>query len=96
MIIGLNISQDKNVGLFGYIDGSTIKGVSVSQSTIIGKEKIGGIVGYAKSSRIYNCSNEVELISGSHVGGIAGCIDASKIFNCCNRGKLSGDDCVGE
>lgn len=95
MIIGLNISQDKNVGLFGYIDGSTIKGVSVSQSTIIGKEKIGGIVGYAKSSRIYNCSNEVELISGSHVGGIAGCIDASKIFNCCNRGKLSGDDCVG-
>ncbi len=49
-----------------------------------------------KSSRIYNCSNEVELISGSHVGGIAGCIDASKIFNCCNRGKLSGDDCVGE
>ncbi len=60
------------------------------------KKKIGGIVGYAKSSRIYNCSNEVELISGSHVGGIAGCIDASKIFNCCNRGKLSGDDCVGE
>ena len=38
MIIGLNISQDKNGGLFGYIDGSTIKGVSVSQSTIIGKE----------------------------------------------------------
>lgn len=94
-MIGLNISQNQYVGFFGYVDGATIKGVSVSQSTIVGKTNIGGIAGYAKSSRIYNCSNEVDLTSGSYIGGIVGEAITSKIFNCCNFGKLSGDDCVG-
>lgn len=74
------------VGLFGYIDGTSIVGIDVvGKGTIKGNKYVGGIVGYANGGKIGNCTFSVESLSkdkvsgGDYVGGIVGYANGTTI-----------------
>ena len=74
------------VGLFGYIDGTSIVGIDVvGKGTILGNKYVGGIVGYANGGKIENCTFSVESLSndkvngGDYVGGIVGYANGTTI-----------------
>lgn len=74
------------VGLFGYIDGTSIVGIDVvGKGTIKGNKYVGGIVGYANGGKIENCTFSVESLSkdkvsgDDYVGGIVGYANGTTI-----------------
>ena len=78
-------------GLFGFIDSNAvIKNVGLEESTIVAKESVGGILGYASSSGGYinNCYSEANVSGTDQVGGLAG--SSSSITNSYATGNVSG------
>ena len=74
------------VGLFGYIDGTSIVGIDVvGVGAIKGNKYVGGIVGYANGGKIKDCTFSVESLSkdkvsgGDYVGGIVGYANGTTI-----------------
>ena len=74
------------VGLFGYIDGTSIVGIDVvGVGAIKGNKYVGGIVGYANGGRIEQCTFSVKSLSndkvngGDYVGGIVGYANGTTI-----------------
>ena len=74
------------VGLFGYIDGTSIVGIDVvGNGTILGNKYVGGIVGYANGGKIEQCTFSVKSLSndkvngGDYVGGIVGYANGTTI-----------------
>lgn len=70
-ISNITVSGTDNVGFFGVIRGATIRSLNLTNVTITGKEKVGGLVGYAqveldKSDLSQNTAN---LIGGCTVSG---------------------------
>lgn len=68
------------LGLFAYVKGATIINVTLIDSYICGKEKVGGFVGnivdnnnYNRMATIVNCYNYATIYAtGSYCGGICG------------------------
>ena len=95
------------VGLFGYINGSSICNLNLhgkiksNTSPSIGSKV--GLIGYINSSSVYNCTNycniELNNNNAAQAGGIGGYIIFSTIVNCANRGTImsqhSGNACGG-
>lgn len=86
-------SSNKQIGLFGIINGATIKNVGVD-GTIIGRSWVGGIVGFVSggNTTIKNCWNKATITAteGS-AGGIVGYIsdgNNTTIENCWNIEKV--------
>jgi hypothetical protein len=76
-IDGLTISRSGSdyQGLFGYTDtGSVIKNIGLTNVNIVGKDSIGGFVGYGKSD-ISNSYVAGTITGESQVGGIMGRAD---------------------
>lgn len=99
----INTTSDYQ-GLFGKVDGATIKNLSVTDSSITinitGTDisYVGGIVGYASggsSSTIENCYNTGTVSGGSYVGGIVGYANIITIENCYNTATVSGGGIAG-
>ena len=74
------------VGLFGYIDGTSIVGIDVvGVGAIKGNKYVGGIVGYANGGKIEQCTFSVKSLSndkvngGDYVGGIVGYANGTTI-----------------
>ena len=87
-------------GLFGYANGATIEGVSVS-GTVAGKEYVGGLVGCVTGGTVIsNCSATVEIAAtnsyaGGLVGACAGGRATNRIVDCRADGFVSGSGMVG-
>lgn len=66
--------DDDAMGLFGYTDGAEIVNVNLSDCRLTGGEYAGGLVGYAGSTDIFNCSvqNSQIITTGGVAGGIVG------------------------
>lgn len=69
--VNVTVTGENNVGFFGVIRGATIRSLNLTNVTITGKEKVGGLVGYAqveldKSDLSKNVAN---LIGGCTVSG---------------------------
>lgn len=84
------------VGLFGYIDGTSIVGIDVvGNGTIKGNKYVGGIVGYANGGKIEDCTFSVESLSkdkvsgGDYVGGIVGYANGMAIVRDWNENTYS-------
>ena len=60
------------VGFFGNSDGATIKNLKIVATTIVGKDNVGGLSGYSKSSIFSDCSFKGEIQGGACVGGYIG------------------------
>jgi hypothetical protein len=84
----------KDVGLFGWTQGATIKnlGVEIGGRGVKGKDAVGGIVGSMHSSDSITNSYSTGSVSGiSWVGGIAGYLYGScSITNSYSTGSVSG------
>lgn len=93
------------VGLFGYIDGTSIVGIDVvGVGTIKGNKYVGGIVGYANGGKIKNCSftlkslSQDEISGSDYVGGIVGYANGTAIVSNSDRfmqSKVNGASYVG-
>ena len=100
-ISGLNVNYgDKNGGLFCYVKSATIKNLTVAGSVTYssgGGIAYGGIVGYADSSTIENCTNRCTVTGRWYAGGIVGWAANTTITGCANFGNISisGINCVG-
>ena len=102
--VTLVMSAYEPAGFFGRIDnGATISDLILSNISVTGGSssggKIGGIVGYATSGNILNCSvmgNITGVSNFCSVGGIAGFVyGPGVISDCFVMGNISGTDNVG-
>ncbi|MCI8291710.1 MAG: hypothetical protein HFJ25_05655 [Clostridia bacterium] len=92
--IYINTNEDYK-GLFGYINNSTIKGVTMDNGTIIGNQRVASIVGYVAYSRIIECVNKVTVLGTAYTGGIVGWSNNTEISRCANVGDITSAHSVG-
>ena len=81
--------SDDNVGLFGYVNGGTVKNLILSDARITARDNVGGIVGYLTGSgTVQNCNvtNTVAIHSvvdgADYHGGIVGKLSGGTVTNC--------------
>ncbi len=75
-------------GLFGYIDGGSVRDVGVEGSVVAGKLYVGGICGYLKSGEISSCYSDIAVLGTQYVGGLCG-YSEGKIENCWHQGNVT-------
>ena len=88
-----NEELEYNAGLFGAINGASIKNLTL-EGTVTASQYggIGGIVGGAQNSKIDNCTNKANVsvtVGRYQAGGIVSSASASTITNCKNYGEIS-------
>lgn len=93
----VNDANANYIGLFGFVQGATIKNVTV-QGSVSAKGYAGGVVGRANTgTTIQNVRNEASVTgSSNYVGGVVGYIRANAagsdpvtVSNCANAGAVS-------
>ena len=84
-----NTAGNTNLGLFGYLENSTIRNVGLVSPNVTGGDlaSVGGLVGFQDGSTISNCYVSGGTIEGKNgrnqgVGGLVGYTNSSKISNC--------------
>ncbi len=83
-------------GLFGYVNiNGVIKNLKVENVDIVGKNNVGGIVGYLCRASIENAVVTGFLNGEKNVGGVAGAFTKSNLNNSCTEITVNGDNCVG-
>lgn len=97
-ISGINVMNKTYAGLFGYIGSdAVIKNVILKDSSFIGCNTVGGIVGYCNYGTIDNCiidnpplsNDDTPSISGtSSVGGIVGYCWGGTVKNCFSNASI--------
>lgn len=96
----VSISTTSNdTGLFAYLDGATVKDLTVSGSIQSSKSNVGSIAGRANGASILRCVNQATVKSTANsstnaaVGGIVGQANQTSpvtIESCANEGAASG------
>lgn len=91
-------SSKSNQGLFGLVNGGTIKNLNVIGNVSSSKSYVGGIVGKLQSGTVDSCSFSGVVTSSNsssaYAGGIVGgTVNGSTIKNCFNNGTITG--CAG-
>lgn len=88
-----NANVGEAIGLFGAIDGATIKDLGVANATISGTTYAGILVGYATNGKIERCFTSGS-VSGSSicVGGLVGENAGGNITDCYSGAKVANDD----
>jgi len=96
-ITGLFINRPTtdNVGLFGFIDGSPINNVNLIDVNIIGRDKVGGLVGFKRFGLIENVSVSGAVKGRNSVGIMAGAGFFPQLLNDDATGTVSGFTKVG-
>ncbi|MBR5433383.1 MAG: InlB B-repeat-containing protein [Bacteroidales bacterium] len=96
-ISGLFVSGLYYIGLFGCLDGATVKNLTIEDSFFHGQSFVGGICGDIPNNvatYIQNCSvnayvnSDLESVGGIYGGGSNS--RTSTISNCINKGKICG------
>jgi hypothetical protein len=77
----INTPTADDVGLFGIVEGATIKDVNLYAATITGQVRVGGVIGHAySSSNISHVSVAASTIIGQQfVGGLIGSLNDSAL-----------------
>lgn len=87
-------SERERVGLFGCVnaDGAEIKGVTMVNPEVEGKNSVGALAGWLANGKVSRCSVQNGTIEGvSDVGGLIGTSsDVSLIDECWSSGLVSG------
>ncbi|WP_445218899.1 filamentous hemagglutinin N-terminal domain-containing protein [Bradyrhizobium sp. Pa8] len=103
----INRPSSDNIGLFGYIDGGTIRNVGLEGGSVTGNNAVGGLVGssglwvyggtssvaYNTISNVYNTGNVTG--SGAMVGGLVGDAYITTISNSYATGTVAGYGAAG-
>jgi len=94
-IVGLRINNSSgDVGLFGFIEGGTVRNLGVVNANIKGNAGVGGVAGLICNGSIINCY-VTGMFNGTAVGGVAGNVNNSVIINCYSTGSVSGTSMQG-
>ncbi|MCR4615329.1 MAG: InlB B-repeat-containing protein [Clostridiales bacterium] len=81
-------------GLFGSVNGGTVKNLTVEKSYINGGNYVGGISGYIKGNLSY-CYNKAAVRGRNNAGGVTGCLEGTAEY-CINSGKTDAlQECAG-
>lgn len=102
-ISGLSIDDrfGSYLGLFGYLDGATVQNLAVEVDAINGKNRVGGLAGYAAKSNIINCGAAAMEGSGTvtgsntNVGGLIGEAARTQVDRCFASVNVEGGSPVG-
>ena len=90
VISELYIASGSNIGLFGYVNGGTVKNVTV-QGSVKGSSAAAGVVGALDGGTVKNCGNQTTVSGGSNVGGVVGYANGTcEVSGCYNTGAISG------
>jgi len=73
--------SESYVGLFGYVDGSEIQSVGISDADITGDWNVGALAGYLTSTNVNATYSTGSVTGASLVGGLVGENDASGLIN---------------
>ena len=84
-ITGLRINRDTHrLGLFGYIDGGTVRNVGVIDVHIYGSDNIGAVAGYVDNNgKVENCYSSGSVSANYTAGGLVGSVYNSSIVQNC-------------
>src|SRR5690554_6678398 len=94
-IVDINKATTDNIGIFGYINNSAvIENFSVSGS-VIGRNNVGGILGYTDIGTVRNVYNTAYIQGGTGVGGLIGNHYRGTLQNSFNLGEVKGSQYVG-
>ena len=85
--------QDEDgVGLFGYVEDSTIKNVILEDISVKGANYVGGLMGRTRRGNIYK-SDAVGMVSGdSFVGGLVGLLDQGILQKSFSHSEITGNE----
>ncbi|MER9300881.1 YDG domain-containing protein [Mesorhizobium sp. M0621] len=95
-IFNLTIDRETTdyVGLFGTIEGATIRNVSIFGGSISGRQEVGALVGANFKGTIQNSSVVSNVSGDTDVGGLAG-LNRGTVENAWAGGSVSGKISVG-
>ncbi|WP_438434979.1 dockerin type I domain-containing protein [Gorillibacterium sp. sgz500922] len=84
-ITGLTVNRPASsyAGLFGYLSGGQVQNVRLSDVNVVGKDYVGGLVGFLSSGSGRAEYNTVsgQVSGNSNIGGLAGGTDSSSYIN---------------
>ncbi len=86
------------VGLFGDLNGASIRNLGIDSGMVMGESKVAGIAGVIRSNvTITNCYNKASVCGKSSVGGMVGMSSGANnvIDSCYNAGSVGGNSSVG-
>ena len=92
-ITGLFISRGSSdyIGMFGQMQGATIKNLGLLNARITGRQYTGGIVGYNFKASVVNCSITGSVTGNSdYVGGLVGYSDGGAVSNSYSSAAVTG------
>ena len=61
-----------SIGLFGYCDNADIRDLKLENADIIGRTRIGGIIGCCSNTNITSCVFKGKITGSGNIGGICG------------------------
>lgn len=86
----VQISTTSNdTGLFAYLDGATVKDLTVSGTIQSTGGNVGSLAGHSDGALISRYVNEAEVKGGQFVGGIVGNMNDGKIYACVNSADVT-------
>jgi hypothetical protein len=93
----INRSASDRVGLFNRTNGAIINNTNLININISGNDRVGGLVGYLRSSSsVSNSYSSGNVAGNSLVGGLVGFSStASSVSNSYSSGSVTGNDGVG-
>ena len=97
-ISGLTVDLFTNIdiGLFGCVEGGTIKKLGIVNANIIGLSNVGGIAGYVDDGEITHCYVSGQISGSYSVGGLAGSVvGTSRVFDCYTLCDVVGIEYIG-
>jgi len=91
-ISGLNIAAagGDNIGLFGTLDGGTIRNLALTGGSVTGNNRVGGLVGWVLgNASIANVTSSINVTGINDVGGLVG-NNSGIIANASTSGTVYG------
>jgi hypothetical protein len=87
----INGGSNDCLGLFGGINGGSVKNLGLENCSVSGDSYVGSLAGYNNGGDISNCYSTGSVSGSFAVGGLAGENDDGSINNCYSTGMYGGD-----
>ena len=96
-ISNLNVSGGDYAGLFGHVDGGSIRDVAVVSGAVSGSQYVGAICGYvASSGEISSCYATINVTGSQFVGGLCGYFNGKELKDCYYNGTAASTQNGGD
>ena len=84
----VNTGTGDYAGLFGHINGGSVRDLGVEGTTISGGNYVGGICGKFTAGEINSCYSSIAVSGTQYVGGLCG-LSGGKLENCWHEGDVT-------